>query len=166
MGPSQYIDPLIAQQQLSDDEYLLRKEFAKLFCDSHNAYTACAELGIAKPYIEDWAKSLMACCVTRQLIKEEQKFRNSEEGLIDARQLVLSKLQALGDFAGPGSSHGARVSAWMGYAKIVGLDIPVKPAEEIGYRGGVMVVPALTSADDWGSFAAQSQALLKESVKD
>ena len=165
MGPSPYIDPLIAQQALTEEETLLRRDFAKLFCKYHNAYTACIRLGFAQPYAADWARTLMDDCVTRQFIEEEQKFLTSEEGLKDAQQEVLIKLKELGDYNGPGASHGARVTAWTNVGKLLGMEAS-KAEGDVIHKGGVMVVPQLTSPDEWGAFAAKSQCALKETVKE
>lgn len=165
MGPSQYIDPLLAQQELSEEEILLRKEFAKLFCKCHNAYTACIRLGFAQPYAADWARTLMDDCVVRHFIEEEQRYLTSEDGLKEAQQEVLIKLRELGDYNGPGASHGARVTAWTNVGKFLGME-PTKTETEVTYKGGVMVVPSLMSPDEWGKMAAKSQADLKDTVKD
>ena len=165
MGPSEHLDPLIAQDPLSEGDILLRKEFAKLFCKSHNAYSACAELGFAAPYIEDWAKALMADCVVRQFIREEQDYLASEEGLKVVKHKVINKLSELGDYNGPGASHGARVTAWTNVGRFLGMEVN-KTEAELTYKGGVMVVPSLMDANQWGVLAAKSQTQLKETVKD
>jgi hypothetical protein len=165
MGPSKYIDPLFAQQELSEKEVLLRKEFARLFCKSHNAYVTCIRLGFAQPYAADWASAFMDDCVVRHFIEEEQRRLTSEDGLKESRQEVLIKLRELGDFCGEGSSHAARVNAWTNVGKFLGMT-PTKTETEVTYKGGVMMVPALTSPDEWGQAAEKSQVSLKEAVKD
>lgn len=166
MGPSQFIDPLLAQKELSEQEVLLRKEFAKLFCKTHNAYTACIRLGFEQPYVADWARVLMDDCVVRQFIEEEQRYLATEAGLKEQQEEVIIKLRELGDYNGPGASHGARVTAWTNVGKFLGMEPASKAETEVTYKGGVMVVPALTSPDEWGEGAAKSQASLKQTVKD
>lgn len=166
MGPSSNLDSAFAQQGLSDNDILLRKEFAKLFCDTHNAITACKELGLALPYVEDWARTFMGCAVTRSFIKEEQAYRATEEGLKDAHAEVYTQLRALGNYIGPGTSHSARVTAWVQYGKFLGMDQPTKTEAEVVHKGGVMLVPALTNPDEWSQLAALSQTALKETVQE
>lgn len=162
---SLFINKDLSQSALTEEEYLLRKEFAKLFCRHHNAHSACVELGFAQPYVDDWAKALMADCVVRKLIHEEQEFLASEKGLKTVEQEVINKLRALGDLEGPGSSHGARVSAWTNVGRLLGMET-TKTETNVTHKGGVMMVPALTNPDQWGELAAPSQAKLKETVKE
>ena len=166
MGPSNYLDPLIAQPELTEDEILLRREFARLFVKTDNAYTACKGLGIAQPYIRDWAQKLLGCCVVHQLVYEERLYQQTEEALKDKKQEVLAKLMELANYAGPGSSHGARVTALVNYGKFIGMDQPTSTVSEVLHKGGVMMVPALTNPDAWGELAKQSQEALKTTVKD
>ena len=166
MGPSHNINPAVAQSPLTDDEKKLRREFAKLFVESHCSYTACIQLGIAAPYAGDWARHLLLCCVTQEYIREEQAFQLTEEGLKDRRNECITKLRELGNKDGPGSSHGARVQAWNSVYKIL-TDIEQGGAGNLNQNaGGVMMVPVFASKQDWGNIAATAQEVLKDRVRD
>lgn len=168
MGPSPYIDPLLAQTELTEEEILLRREFARVFVtlEHFNAYNTCRRMGFAQPYCQDWAKAFMDCCVTRQFITEQKNLIMEEEALKDLDIEIIQGLREQSHYNGPGASHGARVSALMGLAKIRGLEQATKTETEVTYKGGVMMVPALTNPDEWGNLAAKSQAELKANVKD
>jgi len=164
MGPSQFIPNEFRQKEITEDEYQLRKSFAEFFCYYHDAIKSCIALGIEKAYAEEWARFLMADCITRQLIQERHEYLATENGLKEVKNVVITKLMELGDFAGEGSSHGARVTAWTNIARILGLDKP--ETTELIHKGGVMLVPHMVDADSWGEFASKSQSNLKETVKE
>lgn len=168
MGPSTYLDPQFAQPELNKNEVLLRTEFAKEFCWDYNAIGACIRIGILAPYAEDWAQQFMTESVTRLLIRERQKQLLTEDNNDETQETeIIQGLRECGHFKGPDSNHGSRVTAWLGLAKIKGMlnnDKEDDPGH--GIAGGVMIVPAMVSAEEWAKDAAVSQEQLKLSVKE
>lgn len=63
------------------------------------------------------------------------------------------------------SNASTRIAAWKALAKIKGLERPKleDPNNRI-LTGGIMIVPIAVSADQWGEYAAASQANLKQST--
>lgn len=166
MGPSPYIDPLLAEKPLTEEEYLLRVEFVKAFMRTRNAYKACIEIGFMEAYAADWAKALIGESIVQQLIRQAEREEDSEEAALERQRKYRAWMEHEATYYGPGSSHGSRVSAIAHLMKMEGMEAPVKTETEVTYKGGVMMVPALTSPEEWGNLAAKSQADLKQTVKD
>lgn len=169
MGPSEAmdcVDPQFLEQELTEKEVLLRRAFVQEYMKDRNAYAACLRLGFMAPYAEDWARAFMAEGIVRRLIAKAEEYDDSAEARDARAKAVEAMLFKEASYYGPGSSHGARVSALSNLAKIYGIEAPTKNEAEVTYKGGVMMVPALTSPDEWGKLAQQSQADLKDSVKD
>jgi len=169
MGPSANVDIQFAQPELSEEEILLREEFAKEYCDDFNAIAACIRLGILGVYAEDWANLFMSEGVTRHLIRERQNYlltTNFTDYKEELKSEVIQELRRAGHLNGPDSNHGSRVTAWVSIAKILGmLDREVIDPGH-GVSGGVMIVPAMISPEEWGNEAVASQKQLKATVKD
>jgi len=165
MGPSPYIDPLIAEKEYTQEEILLRKAFVTEYMDSRNAYRACVEIGFLEVYAADWAKRFMGEGLVRRLISEAQ--RNDTDTEVTPRQRnYRSWMEGHATYYGLGASHGARVAATAHLMKMEGMEAPSKLEGEFTYKGGVMVVPHLLSAQDWADKAFASQTELKETVRD
>ena len=86
-----------------------------------------------------------------------------EEQIVN-RQEILSGLKREANYDGYDSQHGARVSAWTQLGKFVGMD--TKRVEvNLASQGGVLIVPASQTVDDWEKRSAEAQRALKESVR-
>ena len=166
MGPSPYIDPLLAEKELTEEEYLLRKAFVQEYMKTRNAYKACIALGFMEAYAQDWAKALMGEGIVRRLISQAEREEDSAEAAIERQRKYRAWMETEATYYGPGSSHGSRVAAISHLMKMEGMEAPTKTETEVTYKGGVMMVPALTNPDEWGNLAAKSQAELKANVKD
>ncbi len=158
MGPSSHLDTQFTQPELSEAEILLREEFAREYCDDFNAMAACIRIGILGPYVEDWAQLFMSESVTRHLIRERQDYLlNNNTYQKDLKQEVVKRLRKEGYREGPDSNHGSRVTAWMGIAKIMGMLDREEADNSHGVAGGVMIVPAMGSPEEWSEQAQKSQ---------
>ena len=157
------LDPNIAQPPLSEDEILLRKEFARLFIDTHDARETCIRLGFAEPYCTDWAVVFLNCGHTLQFIEKEKELRYSEAGLKDAKFFILRKLAELGDYCGAGFSHSARVAAWVAYSRILGINND-DANDAQSESQSVMLVPQFKNASHWSEVSEKSQETLKKQV--
>lgn len=166
MGPSKYIDPLLSEKELSEADYLLRVEFVKWYMYYRNPYDACLKLGFIDPYAEDWARAFMKEGVVRRLIQKAEQEEDTDKSQEIRKKNYRAWMEREATYYGPGSQHGSRVAAIAHLMKMEGMNAPEKTEAEVEFKGGVMVVPALQSPDEWGKRAAQTQADLKRSVKD
>lgn len=92
-----------------------------------------------------------------------------EENLLN-RKTVLMGLLKEAHHAGGDTSHGARVRAWMGLARILKMDVQVTENHH-KHSGGVMLIPGtptgeVIDVDAWEVAAEQQQSHLKAVVRD
>jgi hypothetical protein len=112
------------------------------------------------------AKAFMSEGIVRRLISEAEQVADSPEEKTRRETQYRSWMEKQATYYGPGSSHGARVSAITQLMKVEGMGIETAPDLTLGFKGGVMIVPQLQSPDDWSAKAAGSQADLKKTVRD
>lgn len=162
----QYADPKILEDELSEKEKLLRELFIDHYLETYSPYRAAVSCGFLAAFAEDFAKQFMAEGYVRRRIRERELAEDAVERIEKKKRMVEAMLFEQATYNGPGASHGARVSALSKLSNIYGMEAVVKTESEVGYKGGVMVVPALLSPDAWGQSAAASQAALKQTVKE
>ena len=155
------------QPELDVNDIKLRETFAEMFCYYGNAMEAVISMGIAQPFAKAWGDKFLSEDITHQLIRKRYDHLTSLDGLTERANLCVSKLMRLGDYDGEGFSHSARVAAWTNVAKITLEQAQVAALAEQGggALGGVMVVPALLDADEWGTFSEKSQDELQKAVR-
>lgn len=170
MGPSsstQIIDKHLVETEFSESEILLRKAFVQEFMKTRNAFRACISLGILAPYAESWAESFMSEGYVRRLVHEAEREEDTGGDRVNERQSKYRAwMEEQATYYGPGNSHGARVTAITNLMKIEGMEAATKIETDVTHKGGVMLVPALTNANEWCAVAVQSQSELKDTVKD
>ncbi len=157
------------EPELNPREKALRDEFVREFYFDRNPTAAARRLGFVEGFAEDYAKRFMCEPYVRNKMKEYELnlLKDEPNQLDEKRRMVEQKLLAEANYHGPGSSHSARVAALNKLCALYGMDKPAKDEdvpEDVNY-GGVMVVPALTSPDEWEQAASSLQSSLKASVK-
>lgn len=160
------IDSQLREEALTDDEMELRRHFVKEYMVDFNAYYAALRVGFHASFASEYAKQFMGEGVVRRLIAEEERKEADEKDQNLLKAQVEKGLFREANYYGPGSSHGARVSALSKLAVIYGMDKEAQANDDNIPKGGVMVVPMRVSADEWGAGASESQRKLKASVKD
>ena len=167
MGPSPFLESKYQEAELTEKEFALRVEFVRFYVRSRDPRKACLSLGFMEAYASDWAIQFMNEGVVQRLIQAEDAREDTPEASVARKRMYRAMMEDAAMDRGPGSSHGARVSAITQLMKIEGMDYEA-PAETTkgGPAGGVMLVPALGTADDWCSVAMQSQHRLKQTVRD
>lgn len=166
MGPSQYVDPLMKEVELSDEERALREEFVRWYMRDRNSFEACLKLGFKVEFAEDWGCKFLSEGFVQRLIAHAEASGEGRESPEERKNKYRSLMEREATYYGAGSSHSARVSAIAQLMKIEGMDAPTKLESEVIHKGGVMVVPAIGDVASWGDAAAQSQSKLKESVRE
>ena len=146
------------EDRLSESAKLRRRLFAAHYIKTTNASSAATFAGFSspgskgakllhEPYVQDLiAKMLNAMDLDAIITQQEVVFRFKEEA---------NDMSA--------ANQGARISALAHIAKIHGMMIDRQ--ETTVNASGVMIVPALTSADEWGALASAAQNKLKNEVK-
>lgn len=147
-------------QTMSDKAKLRRRLFVAHYIKTTNATSSATFAGFQSPTIKG-AKLLREPYV--QILIQDMLQEIDKDAIMTQNQILFQlKSEALNTQA---ANQGARISALAHMAKIRGMlnDDRGGPG---GIAGGIMMVPVLTSADDWGKVALQAQTNLKESMKE
>lgn len=160
------IDIHLLEPELDEDEMALRREFARLYASSRNAFNVCLELGFQSAYAADWAKALLQDGVVRRLLREYELAEDTEESSAIRKRNYRAMMEKEATYYGVGASHGSRVAAIANLMKAEGMFDTIESPDSGTENSGVMVVPMLVSADEWGKSAAESQLLLKQKARE
>lgn len=165
-------------------------EFVTTYIVDYDSYAACIRCGyqgeealefakqfMQEPYVRNAIKILEAHR-TAKFLSEPEKGSAEESNYSELppsyiplseeqeKQMIVSSLMREAHYTGPGASHAARVSALNALAKIKGIEKPEQEEDANLIRGGVMIVPAVGTLDDWEKAAGNQQAELKKTVRD
>lgn len=154
------------EPELTPREQELRLKFVDEYFYDHDPIAAAQRLGFMASFAKDFAQQFMNEGFVRRAIKERELslISNVPEAVEEKKKKVE---QSYWDVVNsPLSSATAKVSALNSLATLYGMNVKASEETDEDTIGGVMVVPAMQSADDWGSQAADQQAKLKETVKD
>lgn len=138
-----------------------RDKFIDAYYPEQNAVMAVIRSGGASSTAAKKAHEYMREPYVQQRLHEIQDFLKREQIVTVNR--VLIGLMREANYFGPGTSHGARVSAYSKLASILGMDAPQK--HQVQVTGGVMLIPMTKNLDDWEVVAEEKQKLLKADVR-
>lgn len=145
---------------LSEEAKLRRRLFAAHYIKTTNASSSADFAGFRSPGTKG-AKLLKEPYV-QHLIQELLDELDHDAIMTQNEILFQLKMEAMNMEA---ANQGARISALAHIAKIRGMMID-KQETKVTTDGGIMVVPAVSSPDEWSAMAEKAQATLKETVKD
>lgn len=153
---------------LSPREQALRREFVKQYLIDYNEVAAALRVGFISNIAEDYAKQFMMEPFVQKLIAEQESAAVLDEGPEREAQKkrIMAQLMREAHFTGKGSSHAARVQALGKLAALVGLEPQGAANGAGGPAGGVMVVPARVTPDQWENAASSAQGALKNAVRE
>ena len=154
------------EPELTEREKELRIKFVDEFFYDRDPIAAAMRIGFMASFARDFAQQFMSEGFVRRLIKEREQnlLINAPEVIEDKKKRVE---QGYWDIINsPTSSAPAKVAALNSLASLYNMNIKTSEEVDESTVGGVMVVPEITTADNWGAKAAEQQAKLKESVKD
>lgn len=154
-----YWDPLVMQQELSEDEKRTRDNFVTEYLKDRDAWKAAVRVGYLRTVAHEYASFLMQePYVQREIERRASEIPTDPKGLRRQRvHNVETLLWELAHYNGPGASHSARVSAAAKLCNIYDMDGTTKVKADVTHKGGVMMVPAIASLEDWEKQAAKSQ---------
>lgn len=162
-------DPLVMQQELSPQEKQLRDNFVTEYLKDCNSWAAAIRAGYVRTVAHEYAALLMQePYVQREIARRRAEIPDDPKAKRKQRQHDVEELLwELAHYSGPGASHSARVAAAAKLCNIYDMDGTTKVQSEITHKGGVMLVPAIASVEDWEKAAAQAQdALISSSSED
>lgn len=152
----------MTEEHLSDE----KKAFAQAFCREYivdfNAGNAFLRAG-GSPNTPAKAYEMMRWPFVLQEL-ERMKDILEEELCVTRKDVLFGLKREANDFS-ENASHSARVSAWGKLGRVLKMDVQVTESNStVTHRGGVMVVPASPTVDQWEAVTADVQQRLKEDV--
>lgn len=150
-------------QELSNSEKELRDKFVDEYLLDFSQTAAAIRIGFGAGFAQTYAEKFMAEPYVRKRIMDLQTAMAGDEKTeadLDRRR-IRAALMREAHYRGPGSSHAARVSALAKLAAIRDMDSPTRLKIDAGNRGGVMMVPAIASIEEWEQAAQASQGALQ-----
>ena len=155
---------------LTTQERELRNMFVHEYLKDHDYHGAAIRIGFLPQFAEQYAKQFAEDPYVRAQIDAEMTRPLTKEEECEHERVMRRRIDALllkqAGYAGPGSSHGARVTALAKLATIYGMDAPTKIEQTIQHKGGVMMVPGVASATEWEEQALKSQEKLTSEKED
>lgn len=151
-------------QDLSPKEKELRDKFVSEYLIDFDQTAAAIRIGFSASFAQTYAERFMTEPYVRKQIAIMQNAM-AEDEKIEAdmdRRRIRAALMREAHYRGPGSSHAARVSALAKLASIRDMDAPTKIKTDLNLRGGVMMVPAIASIEEWEKAAQASQTDLQK----
>jgi hypothetical protein len=164
-----YWDPLLMQQELSPQEKQLRDNFVTEYLKDYNSWAAAVRVGYLRTVAHDYASLLMQePYVQREIERRRTTAPEDPKATRKTKETRLENLLwELALLQGPDASHGARVQAARALQNMYEMEGATKIKSEITHKGGVMMVPAIASIDEWEKQAAKSQdTLIASSAED
>jgi len=157
------------QQEMPASEKTLRDNFVTEYLKDHDAWAAAVRVGYLHNVAHEYASFLMQePYVQREIYRRQAELAsNPKESEKHERHMIKQWLIEQARYKGPGSSHSARVSALAKLCNILDMDGTAKVKSEVTHKGGVMLVPAIASVDEWEKQATVAQdALIASSLED
>jgi len=146
-------------QEKSENEKKLREWFVSEYLFDYRPYDACLRMGFEEPHATEYARKFMKDSYVQRTIRryiEEQEDNSEFESEVQKRQVKAALIREA-NYHGGDSSHGARVQALGKLVSIFGMDAPKKVESNVNVQGGIMVVPAIASVDNWQQSAVTAQ---------
>jgi hypothetical protein len=149
--------------QLSEGEKQLRDRFVNEYMVDFDQKAAAIRVGFLPSFAEQYASVFMQESYVQQKIAEKQKESATDEKVEseETKRRIRAALLRESNYRGPGSSHAARVGALGKLTQIYGMEAPIKTLQELTHKGGVMMVPAIASIEDWEKAAQLIQEKLR-----
>lgn len=158
----QYWDASVMQSELSPAEKDLRDRFVDQYLIDMDAIAAAMRIGFMRRVAFTYSQQLMDEPYVLQRITDKQRtaVENPKEAQKSRKADIEASLWREAHYRGPDASHSARVSALAKLCNINDMDGTTKVKSDVTHRGGVMLVPAIASIDDWEKAATASQEKL------
>ena len=147
------------EPELSERERALRDLFVDELLVDGEWVKAAQRCGFQYAFAEEYAKKFEQEAYVQKRIALKRQQPVDPDKLADfdkriARNVLVQEAQ------NPNTTGATRVAAARNLMIMYGMDAPTKIQQEVEHRGGVMMVPAIASLDDWERFAQASQQKL------
>lgn len=144
---------------LSETERALRDLFVTEYLVDYNEVKAAQRCGFQMGFAQDYAKKFLSESYVQKRI-QDITHANVDEKKMDQfdKETVRSVLRR--EMQNQMGTAAARVAAAAKMAAILGMDKPVEVNNNHSHKGGVLVVPGISSINDWEAAAQASQTQL------
>jgi hypothetical protein len=153
------------EPEFSEQERALRDRFVEEYLVDFSPLNAARRVGFSNAFAKEYAERFMSESYVRRKIEQVKHRTDVDEGDLeeyDKRRIRQCLMREAHDMFSSGSS---RVAALGKLMSLYGMDAPTKIKQEIEHKGGVMMVPAIASLDEWERAAVASQAALAEAAR-
>ena len=147
--------------RMSEQAKMRRRLFAAHYIKTTNATSSAIFAGFQSPHIK--GTKLLREPYVQDLVQAMLAEVDLDAIMTKREVLFAFKREALDETA---ANQGARISALAHIAKIHGMVTEKKDVTVSGNPSGVMIVPAVSTPEEWSKQAKESQASLKATVKD
>lgn len=155
-------DGRVMEPEPTPEERELRDKFVHFYLRTRDATRAARLCGFMDAFAPAYGRRLLTePYVERRLEEIEIEFDSLPKE--EQQRIVKAGLFRSAFDESPRSSHSARVSALAKLANILDMDGSKKL--EVMHRGGVMLVPAMASVDDWERVASAQQEEIVRDVR-
>jgi len=153
---------LVQASHLSTAEKTVRDQFVDQYMLDRDAHGACLRIGYTGPLAVQKAFEFMDEPYVRQRIAhlEFMEEEDPKGALCRKRKIIEASLMREAHRFTSDKSHSSRVKALVALAGIYDMNAPIRTKSEVTHRGGVMLIPAVASVDDWEKAAVSSQEKL------
>jgi hypothetical protein len=151
---------------LSEQERAVRDRFVEEYMVDFSPLNAARRVGFSNAFAEQYAKRFMGESYVRRMIKAHELRTDLDESEVEEYDKRRIRSRLMREAHDPYSSGAARVAALGKLMSLYGMDAPTKIQQTVEHRGGVMMVPAIASLDDWERTAVASQTKLVEASRE
>lgn len=152
------------EPELTEQERAVRDRFVEEYLVDYSPVRAARRVGFSSSFAKEYAERFMQESYVARKI-EELKHKNVDEAdreEYDKRRIRERLMHIAHDHFAPPSAAVAALSKLM---SLYGMDAPTRIKQDIEHRGGVMMVPAIASLDDWERTAMALQQKLAETAR-
>lgn len=153
------------EPEFTEQERALRDRFVEEYLVDWSPLNAARRVGFSNAFAEEYAKRFMGESYVRKRIEVMKHRTDLDEEELEAYDKRRIRAQLMREAHDQFSTGAARVAALGKLMSLYGMDAPTRIQQEIEHRGGVMMVPAIASLDDWEQTAMTSQANLAEAAR-
>lgn len=150
---------------LSKQERALRDRFVDEYLVDYSPLNAARRVGFSNAFAKEYAERFMTEPYVRQRIKQLETSGQVDEEDLEEYNKKRIRAQLMREAHDQFSTGSARVAALGKLMSMYGMDAPTRITQEIEHRGGVMMVPAIASLDDWERTAMAQQTKLSEAAQ-
>lgn len=154
------------EPELDPQQKALRDRFCDEYMLDSSPLNAARRVGFSNAFAKEYAEKFMTEPYVRQRIAYLERRPVDDPEAQEELDKRVVRARLMREAHDPFSNGASRVSALKQLCSILGMDAPTRIQQQVEHRGGVMVVPPISSSlDEWERTAIAQQAALVESAQ-